>query len=49
VGSEVDEVRLELCEGPGKRRIMAGEFFASAARAVAMISSRLYYEVLATV
>ncbi len=28
---------------------MAGDFFASAARAVAMISSRLYWDVLAFV
>lgn len=33
---------LNWVRAQGKRRIMAGEFFASAARAVAMISSRLY-------
>jgi len=33
---------LNWVSAQGKRRIIAGDFLASAARAVAMISSRLY-------
>jgi len=40
---------LNCVRAQGKRRIIAGDFFASAARAVAMISSRLYWDVLAFV